>query len=82
MDIVLIVAIVGFAVLCGAVSMKIAAGKGRNPIVWGAVGLVVNLPGLLIVVVVPRHDQRRAVVQDRRPAGSSADSRGAKAAMA
>lgn len=82
MDVMMIVAIVGFAVLCGAVSMKIAAGKGRNPIVWGAVGLVLNLPGLLIVLVVPRHNERRAAAQDRRPAGSGAEPRGAKAAMA
>jgi len=82
MDVVLIVAIVGFAVLCGAVSMKIAAGKGRNPVVWGAIGLILNLPGLLIVVVVPSHDERRAVPQDRRHAGGGADPRGAKAAIA
>lgn len=84
MDAVMIVAVVGFAALCGAVSFKIAAGKGRNPLLWGLVGLVFNLLGMLVVVVVPRTHTARAASQPARPAVSGTGQRAhpAKAAIA
>lgn len=83
MDVLMIIAIVGFAVLCGGVSTKIAAGKGRNPLAWGTAGLVLNLLGLLIVIVVPsRADDRFAVLRTARPATGAGKSGGAKAAIA
>lgn len=84
MDAVMIVAVVGFAVLCGAVSLKIAAGKGRSPVLWGLVGLVFNLPGLLVAVVVPKARVEECVSAAVRPAPSGAGkpSRPASAAIA
>ena len=80
MDVLMIVAIGGFAVLCGVVSMKIAAGKGRSPFVWGLTGLVLNLAGLLIVLVVPRAGERRAGLSVERRTGDAGKPYGAKAA--
>jgi hypothetical protein len=40
--------------LCGAVCFKAAADKGRNPWVWGVVGFVLPLIGLLFVLFLPR----------------------------
>jgi len=54
MDGMMVVAICGCAVVCAGVSMKIAAGRGRNPLLWGAVGLVFNLPGLAVTLFLPK----------------------------
>jgi hypothetical protein len=75
----MIVAICGFAVLCGAVNIKIAAGKQRDPLLWALVGLVFNVVGLLVAIVVPRHREKPA--PEMRTERSAAG-RGAKAAVA
>lgn len=88
MDTTMVIAICGFAVVCGAVSMKIAVGKDRNPSLWAIVGLVFNIPGLLVAVFVPPHVERSA--GEERAAKSAAGARaeksssshGAKAAVA
>lgn len=59
MDVLMIIAIGGLAVLCCVVSAKIAAGKGRSRFVWGLAGLLLNLAGLLFIVVMPRAGRRR-----------------------
>jgi hypothetical protein len=75
----MIVAICGFAVLCGAVNMKIAAGKQRDPLLWALVGLLFNVVGLLVAIVMPRHQEKPAPeMRAERPAAG----RGAKAAVA
>ena len=79
MDVMLIIAIIGLAAICCGVSVKIAAGKGRSPLLWGLVGLVLNLLGLLVVVVVPGHKTVPAPACD---AGSPAAPHGPKAAVA
>jgi hypothetical protein len=75
----MIVAICGFAIICGAVSMKIAAGKQRNPSLWAIVGLTFNIPGLLVVALVPAHVEKPRV---EAPAKEPSRARGAKAAVA
>jgi hypothetical protein len=88
MDTSMVIAICGFAVVCGAVSMKIAAGKDRNPSLWAIVGLVFNIPGLLAAVFVPPHVETSAAegqaaksgAEDR--AGKAQSSHGAEAAVA
>ena len=53
MDAMMIVSVCLIALLSSGVSAKIAAGKCRNPLLWGAIGLVFSLVGLLLVTVVP-----------------------------
>ena len=79
MDVMLIIGIVGLAAICCGVSVKIAVGKGRSPLVWGLVGLLLNLLGLLVVVVVPSH---RTAPAPACEAGSSAAPHGPRAAVA
>jgi hypothetical protein len=46
----------------GALCFKAAADKGRNPWVWGIVGFLMPLLGLLFVLLLPRvRDDFRAV---------------------
>jgi hypothetical protein len=88
MDTSMVIAICGFAVVSGAVSMKIAAGKDRNPSLWAIVGLVFNIPGLLAAVFMPPHHEtspaealaEKSGAEDR--AGASQSHRGAEAAVA
>ena len=79
MDVMLVIAIVGLALTCCGVSVKIAAGKGRAPILWGLVGLLLNLLGLLVVVVLPRHKTAPAPTD---AAGSKAAPREPRTAVA
>jgi len=79
MDVMLVIAIVGLALICCGVSVKIAAGKGRAPVLWGLVGLFLNLLGLLVVVVLPRHRTAPAPVSTT---GSEAPPHGARTAVA
>lgn len=58
MDVMMVLAICGFAVICGGVGMRIAAGKQRSPLLWALVGLVFNVVGLLVLVVMPQHRER------------------------
>jgi hypothetical protein len=53
MDAMMVAAIGGFALVSAAVSVMIAAGKHRRILVWGPVGLLLNLPGMLVVTVLP-----------------------------
>lgn len=73
MDALLIIAICLLAVLCCGVSVKIAIGKRRSPVLWGLVGLLLNLLGLLIVVFVPGH---RAEPHRAEPATAPAQGTG------
>lgn len=60
MDVAMILAICGLAALCAGVAVKIAQGKGRNPVFWGVSGLLLSLPGLLVVTVLPAIPTGRA----------------------
>ena len=79
MDVMMIIAVAGFALLCCAVSIRIAAGKQRSPLLWGLVELLFNLVGLLVIVMLPRHGARPASAHD---SSGVASLRGAKAAAA
>jgi hypothetical protein len=61
MDAMMIVAVCLFALLSGAVSWKIASGKSRRAWLWTIVGIVFNLPGMMLAAFVPVH--RPAVAQ-------------------
>ena len=61
MDAMMIVAVCGFALLSAAASWKMAVGKSRRAWLWAAIGLVLNVPGMLTVAVLPvfqPHEQR------------------------
>jgi len=53
MGVMMVVAVTGFALLSAVVSVMIAAGKRRRPWLWGPVGLLFNLPGMLLVTLLP-----------------------------
>ena len=53
MDAMMIVAVCGFALLSAAASWKMAEGKSRRAWLWAAIGLVLNVPGMLTVAVLP-----------------------------
>ena len=75
MDATMIVAVCLFALLSGAVSLKMAYGKSRRVWLWTTVGTVFNLPGMMLVAFLPvyRPAEARAVaavprMQTGRPA--------------
>ena len=53
MDVAMILAVSGLALVCAGVAVKIALGKGRNPVLWGVCGLLLSLVSLVIVTVLP-----------------------------
>jgi len=55
MDAMMIVAVGGFALLSGAASWKMAAGKSRRVWLWATVGMLFNVPGMLVVAALPVH---------------------------
>lgn len=61
MDAMMMAALGGLAAVSGVASTMMAAGKRRRRWVWGSVGLVLNVPGMLIVTVLPAssHASRR-----------------------
>jgi hypothetical protein len=59
MDVAMILAICGLAVVCAGVTVKIALGKGRNPVIWGVFGLLLSLVSLVVVTVLPANKAAR-----------------------
>jgi hypothetical protein len=53
MDGMMAAAVCGFALLSAAANVMMAAGKGRRSWLWGAVGLLLNLPAMAIVALLP-----------------------------
>ena len=51
----MIVAVGGFALLSEAASWKMAAGKSRRVWLWATVGMLFNVPGMLVVAALPVH---------------------------
>jgi hypothetical protein len=49
----MILAICGLALVCAGVAVRIALGKGRNPVLWGVFGLLLSLVSLVVVTVLP-----------------------------
>ena len=60
MDAMMVAAIGGFALVSAVVSVMIAAGKHRRIWLWGPVGLLLNLPGMLVVTLLPAAPPRAA----------------------
>lgn len=64
----MIVAVGGFALLSGAVSWKMAAGKSRRVWLWTTVGMLFNVPGMLVVAALPVHLLSLQIARDSRAA--------------
>jgi hypothetical protein len=55
MDAMMIVAVGGFALLSEAASWRMAAGKSRRVWLWTTVGMLFNVPGMIVVAALPVH---------------------------
>ena len=55
MDATMIMALCGFALLSGTASWRMAIGKSRRIWLWTAVGVLANVPGMLLLVILPVH---------------------------
>jgi hypothetical protein len=60
MDALMIIGICGWAVLSGFASYKMAAGKSRSIRLWTSIGLLFNVPGMLLVAFLPVNEQKSA----------------------
>lgn len=72
----MITGICGWAVLSGFTSYKMALGKSRSVRLWTSVGLLFNLPGMLLVAFLPVKEERAAasiVVEMQRPQAPPSD---------
>jgi hypothetical protein len=76
MDALMITGICGWAVLSGLTSYKMALGKSRSIRLWTSIGLLFNVPGMLLVAFLPVKEARAAdsvVVELPQPQASSSD---------
>jgi hypothetical protein len=65
MDATMIAAACGLALVSGVASWHMALGKSRRVWLWTAIGVLFNLPGMLLLVVMPvRAAARPAAVTD------------------
>ena len=56
----MITGICGWAVLSGLTSYKMALGKSRSIRLWTSIGLLFNVPGMLVVAFLPVKKERAA----------------------